>query len=100
MYLLFSRYGFQNLSKKSYTTVKYSIKTLASVSDCIIFIFLGLELIQESHYFHQGFIIATILLCLLFRFISVFIFGFVVNIFRMDKIELKEQFIMAYGGLR
>jgi len=94
------RYGFQNLSKKSYTTVKYAIKTLASVSDCIIFIFLGLELIQESHYLHPGFIIATILLCLLFRFISVFMFGFLVNIFRMDKIEMKEQFIMAYGGLR
>ena len=88
------------MSKKSYTTVKYSIKTLASVSYCIIFIFLGPELIQESHYFHPGFIIATILLCLLFRFISVFMFGFLVNIFRMDKIELKEQFIMAYGGLR
>ena len=37
---------------------------------------------------------------LLFRFISVFLFGFLVNLFRMDKIEVKEQFIMAYGGLR
>ena len=61
------RYGFQNLSKKSYTTVKYAIKTMASVSDCIIFIFLGLELIQESHHWHPEFIIATILLCLVFR---------------------------------
>ena len=94
------RYGFQNLSKKSYTTVKYAIKTMASVSDCIIFIFLGLELIQEQHYPHPGFIIATILLCLVFRFISVFLFGFLVNLNRMDKIEPKEQFIMAYGGLR
>ena len=94
------RYAFQNLSKKSYTTVKYSIKTMASVSDCIIFLFLGLELIQENHYWHPGFIVATILLCLIFRFISVFLFGFLVNLGRMDKIELKEQFIMAYGGLR
>ena len=36
-------------------------------SDCIIFIFLGLELIQESHHWHPEFIIATILLCLVFR---------------------------------
>jgi len=94
------RYGFQNISKKSYTTVKYSIKTLASTSDCIIFLFLGLELIQESHNWHWGFIIATIILCLIFRFISTFFFAFLVNTARKDRIELKEQFIMAYGGLR
>jgi len=94
------RYGFQNISKKSYTTVKYSIKTLASTSDCIIFLFLGLELIQESHQFHAGFILATILLCLVFRFISTFLFAFLVNLARKDQIEYKEQFIMAYGGLR
>merc|ERR1711971_729021 len=68
------RYGFQNISKKSYTTVKYSIKTLASTSDCI--------------------------LCLVFRFISTYLFAFIVNIWRRDKIDLKSQFIMAYGGLR
>ena len=94
------RYAFQNLSKKSYTTVKYAIKTMASVSDCIIFLFLGLELIQETHWWHPGFIIATILLCLVFRFVSVFLFGYLVNLCRMDKIETKELFIMAYGGLR
>ena len=94
------RYGFQNISKKSYTTVKYSIKTLASTSDCIIFIFLGLELIQESHNVHWGFIIATIILCLIFRFMSTFLFAFLVNLARKDQIEYKEQFIMAYGGLR
>jgi len=94
------RYAFQNLSKKSYTTVKYSIKTMASVSDCIIFLFLGLELIQENHFWHPGFIIATIILCLVFRFLSVFLFGFLINLGRMDKVELKELFIMAYGGLR
>ena len=94
------RYGFQNISKKSYTTVKYSIKTLASTSDCIIFLFLGLELIQQHHNFHVGFIIATIILCLIFRFISTYLFAFIVNIWRRDKIDLKSQFIMAYGGLR
>ena len=94
------RYGFQNISKKSYTTVKYSIKTLASTSDCIIFLFLGLELVQESHHFHGGFIIATILLCLFFRFLSTFLFAFIVNLWRKDQIDLKSQFIMAYGGLR
>lgn len=94
------RFGLQNISKKSYTTVKYATKTLASTSDCIIFLFLGLELIEENHHAHAGFIISTILLCLLFRFISTYMFSFLVNKGRVDKITLKEQFIMAYGGLR
>ena len=111
------RYGLQNISKKSYTTVKYSIKTLASTSDCIIFLFLGLELVQENHHFHTGFIFATIVLCLvvrfvhivmnviinllqLVRFISTFLFAYLVNIKRKERIDPKSQFIMAYGGLR
>ena len=90
----------QNISTTSYTTVKCATKTLASASDCIIFLFLGLVLIEEEHYFHTGFIISTILFCLVFRFASTFLFSFLVNIRRMEKISFKEQFIMAYGGLR
>ena len=94
------RFAFQNISNKSYTTVKYATKTLAATSDCIIFLFLGLVLIEENHYFHPGFILSTILFCLVFRFASTFLFSFLVNIGRMEKISLKEQLIMAYGGLR
>ena len=94
------RYALQNISTTSYTTVKCATKTLASASDCIIFLFLGLVLIEEEHYFHTGFIISTILFCLVFRFASTFLFSFLVNFGRMEKISYKEQFIMAYGGLR
>jgi len=94
------RFAFQNISQKSFTTVKYAVKTLASTCDCIIFIFLGLELTQESHHFHLGFIIATVLLCLVVRFLSTFLISSLVNTKRLDEISLKEQFIMAYGGLR
>ena len=75
------RYGFQIISKESYTTaIKYSIKTLASTSDCIIFFFL------ELNNFHWGSIIARIILCPLFRFISTFLFAFLVNLARKDQI--------------
>ena len=94
------RYGFQNLGRESYTTVKYAIKTLATTSDCIIFLFLGIVLIQESHNFHVGFILATIVLCSIFRFLGTFIFSSLVNLRRIHKIEFKEQIIMGYGGLR
>jgi len=94
------KYGFQNLGRESYTTVKYAIKTLASTSDCIIFLFLGVVLIAENHNFHVGFITATILLCLVFRFVGTFLFSAIVNLRRVHKIEFTEQIIMGYGGLR
>jgi len=93
-------YAFQNLSQKSFTTVKYAVKTMAATSDCVIFLFLGVSIFTEKQYFHPGFIIATILLCLIFRLCSTFIFSAVVNIRRMEKISVKEQLIMTWGGLR
>ena len=84
------RYAFQNISQKSYTTVKYATKTLASTSDCIIFLFLGLK-----HYPHPGVIVATNLPCLFFRFLSTFVFSSLVNLGRLQKITLKELLIMT-----
>ena len=63
---------------------------------------------------YVGFILWTIILCLLVRFIGVYIFTFIANRwgnlsfsslivssrFRLKQINLQEQFIMAYGGLR
>jgi len=93
-------YAFQNISKKSFTTVKYSVKTLASTSDCVIFLFLGMSILTEKHYWHPGFIIATILLCIIFRFLSTTLFSALVNLKRLEKISLREQLIMWWGGLR
>ena len=61
---------------------------------------MGLELVKREHYWHPGFIIATILLCIVFRFLSVFLLGSLVNIWRKEEIARNEQFIMAIGGLR
>ena len=36
----------------------------------------------------------------IFRFIGVFSLTFLINKRRVNRISLKEQFIMAYGGLR
>lgn len=48
------RYAFMNISQKSYTTVKYGIKTIASFSDCIIFLFLGIVTISHGKEWHTG----------------------------------------------
>ena len=87
--LVQKRYAFPNISKKSYTTVKYGVKTLASFMDCIIFLFLGMSILTEKHTWHPGFIVATILLCIIFRFLSTTLFSALVNLKRLEKISLR-----------
>ncbi|RWS25103.1 sodium/hydrogen exchanger 2-like protein, partial [Leptotrombidium deliense] len=73
-------YARHNISKKSYTTIKYLTKTLCSVSDVIIFIFLGMVLIRDDHIWDTSFVVLTTIFCIVFRF--------------------AKQLLMAYGGLR
>lgn len=97
------RYAFRNISKKTYTTVKYSTRTLAGFSDCIIFLFLGITCVRDSlewNIFYNGFAWWTLLFCLVVRFCGVFALTAVINTKRVKKIPIKEQFILAYGGLR
>lgn len=94
------RYAFLNASKKTYTTVKYSIKMLSSISDCIIFIFLG-KIVMDTHLdFRWGFIIWTIFLITVIRFLVVYALSWFVNRRRTVALSYQEQFILAYGGLR
>ncbi|KAG7245665.1 hypothetical protein CRUP_035057, partial [Coryphaenoides rupestris] len=42
-----NKYVEANISQKSRTTVKYTMKTLASIAETIIFIFLGISAIDQ-----------------------------------------------------
>ncbi|KAK3095369.1 hypothetical protein FSP39_013836 [Pinctada imbricata] len=100
-----AQYAFHNISQKSHTTVKYFSKMLSSTSDCIIFLFLGIVLfrddIQTAENWKVGFILWSIFLCLLYRFIVVFGLTWLVNrSSKIRRIDNEEKFIMAYGGLR
>ncbi|XP_059350409.1 Na(+)/H(+) exchanger protein 7-like isoform X2 [Daphnia carinata] len=98
--LVQAHYAFPNISRKSHTTVKYFIKMLSSTSDCIIFLFLGMVLVNDVHEWHTGFVLWTLLLCLVVRFLGVVMLTTIANRFRLKPVNLREQFIMAYGGLR
>lgn len=98
--LVQAHYALKNISQKSYTTVKYFTKMLSSTSDAIIFLFLGMVLISDKHVWHTGFVLWTLILCLVCRFAGVFLLTWLANRLRVRKINLQEQFIMAYGGLR
>ncbi|XP_036433763.1 LOW QUALITY PROTEIN: Na(+)/H(+) exchanger beta-like [Colossoma macropomum] len=89
-----------NISHKSYTTIKYFLKMWSSVSETLIFIFLGASTVAGTHAWNWTFVIATIILCLVSRVLGVVGLTYILNKFRMVKLTGKDQFIVAYGGLR
>ena len=142
-----SHYAFKNISDKAHITVHYFISMLSSTMDCIIFLYLGMAVLDlgfnpGDYFWYPGFIIWTLVLCLLVRFLGVYLLTGFSNSFRylniemdldittkygldigyyyqymiflcqkqtvdkkhfvvrMKKVNLQEQFIMAYGGLR
>ena len=54
--LVQSEYVKDNISKRSFTTIKYFTKTLSSIADVIIFFFLGRVLIREDHVWVSDFL--------------------------------------------
>ncbi|CAM4641332.1 unnamed protein product [Leuciscus chuanchicus] len=89
-----------NISHKSYTTIKYFLKMWSSVSETLIFIFLGVSTVAGPHAWNWTFVTITIVLCLLSRVLGVIGLTYIINKYRMVKLSGKDQFIVAYGGLR
>ncbi|XP_026172580.1 sodium/hydrogen exchanger 1 isoform X2 [Mastacembelus armatus] len=89
-----------NISHKSHTTIKYFLKMWSSVSETLIFIFLGVATVDGPHSWNWTFVTVTVILCLVARVIGVVGLTFVLNKFRIVKLTTKDQFIIAYGGLR
>ncbi|XP_068997809.1 Na(+)/H(+) exchanger beta isoform X2 [Embiotoca jacksoni] len=89
-----------NISHKSHTTIKYFLKMWSSVSETLIFIFLGVATVAGPHAWNWTFVTLTVLLCLVARVIGVVGLTYIINKFRIVKLTTKDQFIIAYGGLR
>ncbi|CAL2049013.1 unnamed protein product [Caenorhabditis brenneri] len=81
-------------------TVKYTLKTLSSCCEAVIFVFLGFSIFSKEHKWDIGFCIVTLVTCFAARFLVVFLLSWFVNKYRMQKISLRDQTIMAFGGLR
>ncbi|XP_040280952.1 sodium/hydrogen exchanger 2-like [Bufo bufo] len=95
-----NKYVEENVSQKSYTTIKYFMKMLSSVSETLIFIFMGVSTVGRNHEWNWAFVCFTLLFCLIWRATGVFILTLIINQFRTIQLTLKDQFIIAYGGLR
>ncbi|XP_029459181.1 sodium/hydrogen exchanger 2-like, partial [Rhinatrema bivittatum] len=95
-----NKYVAENVSQKSYTTIKYFMKMLSSVSETLIFIFMGVSTVGKNHEWNWAFVCFTLLFCLIWRALGVFLLTLIINCFRTIPLTLKDQFIIAYGGLR
>ncbi|KTG40706.1 hypothetical protein cypCar_00024941 [Cyprinus carpio] len=64
-----------NISHKSHTTIKYFLKMWSSVSDTLIFIFLGVSTVAGPHEWNWIFVVATLIFCLVARVLEALLFG-------------------------
>uniref|UniRef100_A0A8C9V2K1 Sodium/hydrogen exchanger n=1 Tax=Scleropages formosus TaxID=113540 RepID=A0A8C9V2K1_SCLFO len=95
------KYVEANISQKSRTTVKYTMKTLASIAETIIFIFLGISAVDKSKWaWDTGLISCTLIFIFVFRALGVVGQTWVLNWFRLVPLEKIDQVVMSYGGLR
>ncbi|CAI2731455.1 unnamed protein product [Schistosoma spindalis] len=100
--LIQAAYAFHNIGEKYVKSVHLITRMLAEVSEGVIFLFLGIQVISYKLEWHTGFILWGLILCLLSRAIIVFIITAIVNYVNIDetKITIEQQIILIYGGLR
>ncbi|KAF1746692.1 hypothetical protein GCK72_023149 [Caenorhabditis remanei] len=89
-----------SMEERADITVKYTLKTLSSCCEAVIFVFLGFSIFSKDHMWDIGFAVVTVITCFAARFLVVFVLSWVANKWRMQKISLRDQTIMAFGGLR
>uniref|UniRef100_A0A286XQV5 Sodium/hydrogen exchanger n=1 Tax=Cavia porcellus TaxID=10141 RepID=A0A286XQV5_CAVPO len=94
------KYVEENVSQTSYTTIKYFMKMLSSVSETLIFIFMGVSTIGKNHEWNWAFICFTLVFCQIWRAISVFSLFYISNQFRTFPFSVKDQCIIFYSGVR
>ncbi|XP_050992506.1 sodium/hydrogen exchanger 3.1 [Labeo rohita] len=95
------KYVNANMDEKSVTTVRHAMKVLANGSETMIFVFLGVTAIDtEIWVWNTGFILLTLIFIFIYRVIGVFLLTWMLNKFRLVPIEVIDQVVMSYGGLR
>ncbi|XP_028583780.2 sodium/hydrogen exchanger 4 [Podarcis muralis] len=94
------KYVEANVSQNSYTTIKYFMKMLSSVSETLIFVFMGVSTVRRNHEWNWAFVCFTLVFCVVWRALSVLFLFCIINKFRTHRFTLKDQLIIIYSGLR
>ncbi|XP_035175167.1 sodium/hydrogen exchanger 3 isoform X1 [Oxyura jamaicensis] len=95
------KYVKANISEQSSTTVRYTMKMLASGAETVIFMFLGISAVDPAIWtWNTAFILLTLVFISVYRVIGVVIQTWILNHYRMVQLEIIDQVVMSYGGLR
>ncbi|XP_040354223.1 sodium/hydrogen exchanger 5 isoform X3 [Herpailurus yagouaroundi] len=95
------KYVEANISHKSRTAVKYTMKTLASCAETVIFMLLGISAVDSSKWaWDSGLVLGTLFFILFFRALGVVLQTWLLNQFRLVPLDKIDQVVMSYGGLR
>lgn len=90
----------ENVSQRSCTTIRHVVKMLATISETLIFFFLGVVTITTDHEWNWAYILFTLLFAFIWRLIGILVLTQIINPFRTIHFTYKDQFGLAYGGLR
>ncbi|KAI7808988.1 sodium/hydrogen exchanger 2 [Triplophysa rosa] len=90
----------ENVSQRSCTTIRHVIKMVGSVSETLIFFFLGVVTITTDHEWNWGYILFSLLFTLLWRGLGILVLTQIINPFRTIPFNFKDQFGLAFCGLR
>ncbi|ELK31233.1 Sodium/hydrogen exchanger 3 [Myotis davidii] len=95
------KYVKANISEQSATTVRYTMKMLASGAETIIFMFLGISAVNPEYWkWNTAFVLLTLVFISVYRAIGVVLQTWILNRYRMVQLEIIDQVVMSYGGLR
>ncbi|KAL5965272.1 Sodium/hydrogen exchanger 2 [Taenia solium] len=95
-------YAFHNLEANDLYTLRCISRQMSEICEGIIFLLIGIKLLEKQLYWHVSFNLWSLLTCLVVRALVVFLLSLYINRFYLNisTVSLTEQFILAYGGLR
>ena len=96
--LMQAQYGFKNLSNSTLSFIEMGVKISSSLSDSIIFLYLGVQLWGNNKY-DTWFIMMAIVICFVVRFIVVYLVSLFTRGDDGDD-DWRSRVVMSYAGLR
>jgi sodium/hydrogen exchanger 8 len=102
--IVLSHYNSYNLSNTAQVSTEQFFATLASITETIVFLYMGMEVFTRSFKnWDVAFAILGLLFCLIARALNIFPISFIANCCRrkgVNKIPLKMQCVLWFAGLR
>ena len=102
--IVLSHYNSHNLSESSKHATEQIFATLATISETIVFLYMGMGVFTGRFAdWNWRFSLFAMLFCLIGRFLNIFPLSFILNIFRernKSHISKKMQSVLWFAGLR